>query len=69
LRQFAAAGYPAAAREARLEADVELRLEPNAEGHVVDAQVDPPGGNGFDAAARAAALGFVFAPAQRGQKV
>ncbi|MEY2937395.1 MAG: hypothetical protein RL033_8144 [Pseudomonadota bacterium] len=67
LLTFVDAEYPAAARSARREADVTLRLSIDAEGRVVDAEVVEPGGEGFDEAARQAALRFVFRPARRGE--
>jgi len=66
LLQFAEADYPVAAREARLEADVELQLDIDVEGRVSAAEVTTPAGNGFDEAAQAAAKRFVFTPARRG---
>lgn len=68
LEQFVEAKYPPAAVEQGLEADVDLLLEIDAEGHVTSAEVTEPRGHGFDEAARAAALQFRFTPAHRGDR-
>lgn len=68
LQQFVEAEYPQAAAEQGLEADVDLVLEIDAEGHVTSAEVTEPRGHGFDEAARAAALRFRFTPARRGDR-
>lgn len=60
--------YPAAAREQGLEAAVVLRLSIDEQGFVTDAVVLEPAGHGFDEAARAAALRYRFAPAERAGK-
>lgn len=60
------AAYPTAALEAGREGSVLLRLTVAADGLVSEAEVVEPAGHGFDAAARAAALGFRFQPATRG---
>lgn len=66
LVTFVDATYPAAAKEAQQQADVELELTIDATGMVADARVVAPVGNGFDEAAVAAASRFVFEPARRG---
>lgn len=65
LEQFVEAEYPAEAQSNGLEADVVLALEIDDHGAVIDANVVEPAGHGFDEAARAAALKFVFVPAER----
>lgn len=56
--------YPPEAAEAGLEAVVKLRLYIDAEGAVTKVDVTEPVGNGFDEAARAAALQYRFSPAE-----
>ncbi len=68
LEQFVEAEYPAAAREAGLEATVELVLTIAVDGVVTDAQVVTPRGNGFDEAALDAVRRFRFRPARRGDE-
>ncbi len=65
LVTFQAAVYPKEAEQAGLTADVVLRLTIDATGSVSEAEVVEAVGNGFDEAARAAALKFVFEPATR----
>jgi len=65
LVEFAEAAYPEAARAARLEGEVGLLLDIDAEGAVRQAEVVEPAGHGFDEAAREAALRFRFLPALR----
>jgi vitamin B12 transporter len=67
LLQLAPAEYPAAARAERRPGRVGLRLTVDPTGKVSAAEVTQPAGYGFDEAARAAALRFVFAPARRGE--
>jgi TonB family protein len=68
LLEFVQAEYPAAARAEGLQADVVLSLEVDEQGKVTRASVVEPAGHGFDEAAVRAAEGFVFRPAQRGEK-
>ena len=68
LVTFVDATYPAAAKAARLQADVDLELTIDATGAVTEARVVTPVGNGFDEAALEAARRFVFEPAKRGDK-
>jgi len=68
LIQFVEAEYPADAAKAGLEADVDLALSIDAEGRVTAAEVTEARGHGFDEAAQAAALGFRFEPARRGDR-
>jgi TonB family protein len=65
LSKFVEAVYPPQAEAERLEAEVVLALDIDAAGKVTAAEVVEPAGNGFDEAARAAALGFEFEPARR----
>jgi len=65
LLHFEAATYPVEARQAGLTADVVLRLTVDPVGLVIAAEVVAPVGNGFDEAAREAAMRFVFEPAKR----
>lgn len=67
LLEPAEAIYPEAARAERRPGRVGLRLTLDAAGKVTDAEVIEPAGHGFDEAASAAALRFVFAPARRGE--
>ncbi|MEE2644618.1 MAG: TonB family protein [Myxococcota bacterium] len=62
--------YPESARTAELEGDVTLRLSLDVTGHVTAARVVQSAGRDFDEAAKAAAMCFRFAPAERaGQAV
>jgi len=65
LTYFEHAAYPAEAEQAGLQADVVLKLTVDREGKVSKAEVSEPAGNGFDEAAKAAALKFKFKPATR----
>jgi len=65
LRTFVPAEYPKAAEAQRLQADVVLRLDIDANGQVTEAAVVQAAGNGFDEAAVIAARQFVFRPAER----
>jgi len=65
LTHFEHAEYPAEAEKAGLQADVLLKLTVDREGNVTKADVSEPVGNGFDEAAKAAALKFRFKPATR----
>ncbi|MEI9948979.1 MAG: TonB-dependent receptor [Pseudomonadota bacterium] len=65
LTHFEHAEYPAEAEKAGLQADVLLKLTVDRQGHVTKADVTEPAGNGFDEAAKAAALKFEFKPATR----
>jgi len=65
LQRFEQAVYPAEAQKAGLAAEVVLRLTIDEQGDVADAEVTEPVGNGFDEAARDAALKFKFEPALR----
>lgn len=60
--------YPPAAREARKEASVVLRLDVDIDGRVTQARVHEPAGDGFDEAAQAASLRLRFTPARRGDR-
>ncbi|HEY8923114.1 MAG TPA: TonB family protein, partial [Polyangia bacterium] len=66
LVTFIDADYPAAARAARLQGEVELEMTIDAAGKVSDARAVTSVGDGFDDAAVAAARKFVFEPARRG---
>jgi len=66
LVHFEQAPYPKEAEEAKLEADVVLRLDIDKDGHVSAVSVAEPAGHGFDEAATAAAQKFLFEPARRG---
>jgi TonB family protein len=68
LTQFVSADYPTDARTRGLVADVVLRLTIDETGKVSEADVLEPAGHGFDEAARAAALQFIFEPALRDGK-
>ena len=68
LATFVEAIYPAAARTAGLQAQVDLELTIDAAGKVTAAVVAEPAGDGFDEAAVAAARQFVFTPARRGDQ-
>ncbi len=65
LLQFVSAEYPEKARLAGLTASVILILTIDETGKVIQADVTDPVGNGFDEAARDAALHFTFRPAKR----
>lgn len=65
LIQRVEATYPAEALQARLEANVRLRLKVDAQGQVTQAEVLEPVGHGFDEAAHTAALQFRFEPGKR----
>jgi TonB family protein len=65
LKHFEQATYPEAAQKAGLTADVVLRLTIDEQGNVTFAEVVEPAGNGFDEAAREAAMKFTFDPANR----
>jgi len=67
LTHFEPATYPPEAVRTGLEGKVILKLDIDAAGQVTDVQVDQPAGHGFDEAASAAARGFVFTPARRGE--
>jgi len=68
LVTFVPADYPAEALAAKLTGQVILRLDLDVEGHVTQAVVDTPAGHGFDEAAQAACMKFVFRPALRDGK-
>jgi TonB family protein len=65
LITFQQAPYPPEAEKAGLTADVVLRLTIDDKGAVTEAEVTEPVGNGFDEAAKEAALKFIFEPALR----
>ncbi len=65
LLTFVPAEYPKEASEQGLEANVDLVLTIDQEGHVEHADVLAPAGHGFDEAAIAATKRFVFRPAER----
>ncbi|WP_438024588.1 TonB-dependent siderophore myxochelin receptor MxcH [Sorangium sp. So ce233] len=66
LLSFVEADYPAAALAQGLEGTVVLRLTIESDGRVSDAELVEAAGHGFDEAAQAAALRFLFSPARRG---
>ncbi|MBN1655544.1 MAG: TonB-dependent receptor [Deltaproteobacteria bacterium] len=66
LLEFVEATYPKSAREAGLEAKVELEITIGPDGLVSDVKVISPAGNGFDEEALEAAKRFRFEPAKRG---
>jgi TonB family protein len=68
LVTFVEAIYPAAAKAAQQQADVDLSLTIDATGKVTLAQAITPVGHGFDEAAVEAAQQFVFEPAKRGNQ-
>lgn len=68
LIKFEQAAYPVEAQKAGLTAEVVLRLTIDEQGSVLDAESTEPVGNGFDEAAKAAALKFKFEPAVRDGK-
>ena len=67
LITFVEATYPAAAKAARLQAQVELELTIDATGKVTEVRAVEPVGNGFDEAALEAGRKFVFQPSADGQ--
>ena len=70
IDQFVEADYPPQARAEHKTARVELEVTISAEGHVTDARVVTPVGDGFDEAALAAVRQFQFNPAERnGQRI
>src|SRR5262249_29487653 len=64
LIQALAPDYPPAALEAGKEAKVKVRIHIDASGIVTSVDVLEPVGDGFDEAAKAAALQYVFEPAE-----
>jgi TonB family protein len=68
LMTFVEATYPAAAKAAGLQVNVDLEMTIDATGKVTEARVVAPVGNGFDEAALDAARRFVFQPARRGDQ-
>ncbi|MFZ5896895.1 MAG: TonB family protein [Myxococcota bacterium] len=66
LERFVEAAYPPEAQAKGLEAEVVLALEIDERGQVISANVVEAVGHGFDEAAQAAALKFLFVPAERG---
>ncbi len=68
LLRFVSAPYPPEAQKAGTQGDVVLELSIDATGKVTRAEVAEPAGHGFDDAAKAAALEFVFEPATRDGK-
>ncbi|WP_437587948.1 TonB-dependent siderophore myxochelin receptor MxcH [Sorangium sp. So ce1000] len=66
LLSFVEADYPKAALAQGLEGTVVLRLSIEADGRVSAADLVQAAGHGFDEAAQAAALRFLFSPARRG---
>ncbi|WP_437966324.1 TonB-dependent siderophore myxochelin receptor MxcH [Sorangium sp. So ce260] len=66
LLSFVEADYPAAALAQGVEGTVVLRLSIEADGRVSAADLAQAAGHGFDEAAQAAALRFLFTPARRG---
>jgi TonB family protein len=67
LVTFVDATYPAGAKAAGLQAQVDLEITIDATGKVTDVRAAAPVGNGFDEAAVEAARKFVFEPARRGE--
>jgi len=65
LTHFEHADYPPEAEKAGLQADVLLKLTVDRDGSVTKVDVSEPVGNGFDEAAKVAALKFKFTPATR----
>jgi TonB family protein len=68
LVHFENADYPSEAQARGLQAQVVLKLTIDRQGKVTRTEVVEPAGHGFDEAARAAALKFVFEPATRDGK-
>ena len=68
LVSFVDAVYPEAAKAAGRGGAVELELTLDAQGQVTGARVVTPAGEGFDEAALAAAKGFRFEPARKGEE-
>lgn len=68
LVTFVDAIYPAAAKAASLQAQVDLEMTIDATGRVTEVRAVKPVGNGFDEAAVEAAQKFVFEPARRGDR-
>ncbi len=68
LLEYVSADYPKAAAENGIEGEVILRLTIDVEGNVEAAEVAVPAGNGFDEAAREAALKFKWKPAEKDGK-
>ena len=64
LLQAVAPEYPPAALAADKEADVKVRIHIDATGVVTEVDVPTPVGDGFDEAAKAAAMQYVFQPAE-----
>ncbi len=65
LLSSASVPYPAAARQAEVEADVQVQLVVGVDGFVEDARVVRPCGYGLDEAALAGVRNFRFSPALR----
>jgi len=65
LIHFEHADYPKDAERAGIESNVVLVLQIDETGKVTHAEATPKVGNGFDEAAEAAAMKFVFEPAKR----
>jgi TonB family protein len=63
LLQRGVANYPPAARQAEVEADVDLEVVMDEHGRVLEARVVKPFGYGFDAAAVQAVRAYKFSPA------
>lgn len=63
LRTYVDAQYPAQALELGLQAEVLATLDIDAQGKVVGVKIDEPAGHGFDEAAHAAMMQFIFEPA------
>jgi TonB family protein len=68
LVTFVDAAYPAAAKAAGVQAQVDLEMTIDATGKVTDVRVVAPVGNGFDESAVEAARKFAFEPARRGDR-
>jgi TonB family protein len=64
LLQAVAPEYPKAAEAANKQADVVVRIHVDATGVVTQVDVPTPVGDGFDEAAKAAAMQYVFEPAE-----
>ncbi len=56
--------YPPEALDAKLSADVAMVIDIDATGHVAKVDVPKPVGHGFDEAAKAAVLQYLFSPAE-----